>query len=386
MVAKGLVVRTIGDLVAEVPVGGSNDESVVVLVGWFLAHDVLLRNPDGESDCLGLEVLMVARRPVGAPAGTQAGMVGELLGIFHVDDARREAIVADIAVEEHIDIGIAMASILGEAYGHGDGGLIGIGLPVAVDQFDDGAQRTIGDDALSEAAHGFDHRGLLSVPATEGAKSEGVTHPQHIVAIAGSLLLLGGIELGFLQFEPFLELAVDIRRLALIEVDADGVVLALEVDTVVVLDMIGVSTIAARRDCLNKVVVLVLLLHFAIAQEHVSIDTGRIGLWAAEGIISETIRPRGLGGQVDEKAEFIVRAVLIEVVELTGNLFVATSDQGIGDTLGAGEDNRDISTGDIGSIGNLMTAVDVGLSLQGSCCEDGRKDHKLDSFHNCSSD
>ena len=72
MVAKGLVVRTIGNLVVEMLVGCSNDESVVVFVCWFFANDVLLRNPDGESDCLGLEVLMVARRPVGAPAGTRA--------------------------------------------------------------------------------------------------------------------------------------------------------------------------------------------------------------------------------------------------------------------------------------------------------------------------
>ena len=47
-------------------------------------------------------------------------MVGELHGALDVDDACGEEAVGDVLVEEHIDIGIAMACVLGVAGGHID--------------------------------------------------------------------------------------------------------------------------------------------------------------------------------------------------------------------------------------------------------------------------
>ena len=82
-------------------------------------------------------------------------------------------------------------------------------LPTFINDLDDGAQRTIGNDALGAAPDGRHQRGLLAVPAPEGTESEGLTYPQHIVAIAFCLLLLIGIELRFFQLQLFLEFAID---------------------------------------------------------------------------------------------------------------------------------------------------------------------------------
>ena len=217
MVAEALIVGAISDLIAQMAVVGAHDIGIVVFVGRLFAADVLLGNPDAESDGLGLEVLMIARRPVGAPAAPQPRLVGEFHRLFHVDDACGEEVILHILIEEYVDISAAAACILRVADGHRDGRLVGVGLPVLVDYLDDGAQRSVGDDALRAAADGIDHRGLLSVPSTEGTESEGVAHPEHIVTIAFGLLLFRGVELRLLQFEALLELAVEVERLALVE-------------------------------------------------------------------------------------------------------------------------------------------------------------------------
>ena len=184
MIAKGLVGRSVDDFVGDVVVGRGDHKGVVVLIGWFLATDVFLRDADGQSHRLTLPIDGVGRGVVGAPAGTQALVVGELHGALDIDDASGEETVRDVLVEEHIDISIAMACVLGVADGHIHP------LPTTVVEFNDGAEGTVGDDALGAGAYGVDHCGLLAVPASEGAQSEGVAHPQHVVAIALCLLLL----------------------------------------------------------------------------------------------------------------------------------------------------------------------------------------------------
>ena len=243
---------------------------------------------------------------------------------------------------------------------HRDGRLVGIGFPVLVDHLDDGAQRAIGDDALRAAGNGLDHRGLLSVPSSEGTESEGVAHPEHIVAIALGLLFLRGVELGLLQFEALLELAVEVERLALVEVDADAVVLAFEVDTVMVLDVIGVGTVAAGRDRLDEVVVLVLLLDLIVAQQHLGIDTCRIGDRLRCRIVFDR-QDRCLPGfQVEQHTELVVDAILIEVVELAGDFLLAQHDFGrmdIGIAPFVFDHDRDIRAIDIGRVLHFITGV-----------------------------
>ena len=225
-------------------------------------------------------------------------------------------------------------------------------LPTSIHEFDDGAQGTVGDDALGAAANGFYHRGLLSVPSTEGTESEGVTHPQHIVAITLCLLSLRGIELRLLQFQAFLELTIEIDGLALVEVDADAIEFAFEFHPVMVQDMIGIGTVATGRDGFQEVVVLVFFLYLTISYEQVCIDTGRILTGLALGIEGHSVLFLLLRFQVCQETEFIEAVVLIQVVELTGYLFVGCLDEcrqhlpEVGET----DDDRLVGTGHLGGV------------------------------------
>ena len=243
MEAKLLIGRAIGHLVGHLAACHFDDVGVVVLVRRLLADDVFLRHTDGKAHRLTLPLQGVGGRVVGAPAGTQTLLVGKLHRAFHVDDACGETVVVGIAVEKHVDIGIAVAGILRVAQGHIDrlwgGGTDNLrGLPASVNDLDDGAQRPVGDNALGAAAHRFNHRGLLAIPSSESAQTEGVAHPEHIVAIALLLLLVACIELSVFKFQSFLELSVEVERLPLVEVDAYAVQFALEVDAVVVLQIV----------------------------------------------------------------------------------------------------------------------------------------------------
>ena len=66
-------------------------------------------------------------------------LIGELYRPLDIDDACREDIVFYIFIEEDIDIGTAGTGILSVADGHGDNWFVGIGLPGLVDDLDDGA-------------------------------------------------------------------------------------------------------------------------------------------------------------------------------------------------------------------------------------------------------
>ena len=113
-----------------------------------------------------------------------------------------------------------MSGILGIAYGHIHCRLVVSCLPSSVEYLDDSSQWSVGDDTLGAASYWVYHRRLLTVPASEGTKSEGVAYPQHVVAITLCLLFLGGIKLCCFQFQTFLEFSVEVEGLTLVEIDA----------------------------------------------------------------------------------------------------------------------------------------------------------------------
>ena len=82
---------------------------------------------------------------------------------------------------------------------------------------------------------------LLAIPSAEGTQTKRLTHPQHVVAIAAGLLVGIGIELRLLQLQLLVELTIEVQRLTGIKVDADAVELALEIDAMMVLDIVGVG-------------------------------------------------------------------------------------------------------------------------------------------------
>lgn len=118
MVAELLVGGGVADLVAQVGAVGLDDVGVVVLVGGLLAGNVLLGDADGKANSLAAPFYGVGRGVVGAPAGAEALVVAELLGALDVDDAGGEEVVAHVAAEVYVDVGVAVAGILGVADGH----------------------------------------------------------------------------------------------------------------------------------------------------------------------------------------------------------------------------------------------------------------------------
>ena len=79
-----------------------------------------------------------------------------------------------------------------------------------------------------------EHYGLLAVPSAERSEAEGIAHPKHIVAEAQSLLFVVGLELCLSEFQAFAVFAVDVYRLAMVEIDAVAHQFALEGCPVVV--------------------------------------------------------------------------------------------------------------------------------------------------------
>ena len=202
-------------------------------------------------------------------------------------------------------------------------------MPAKVNDFDNGAQGTIADDALGTAANGFYKGWLMTIPTTEGTKTEGLADPQHIVAIALLFMLVGRIELCVLQLQTRLVLTIEVKGLAGIEIDADGIELALESDTMVVLDIIGIGCIAACGDSIDIVVLLMLfqLLVLGIGEHHLCIDASRVGPWLTIAGKRNLVALLLLAFQVGQETQLIEGTVLVEIIQLTGNLCSATGDQ-----------------------------------------------------------
>ena len=59
---------------------------------------------------------------------------------------------------------------------------------------------------------------LFSVPSFESTRTTTVEYPEHIVSESSCQLFVGRIELRFFDFQSFIELTVDIRRLFFVKV------------------------------------------------------------------------------------------------------------------------------------------------------------------------
>ena len=211
--------------------------------------------------------------------------------------------------------------------------------------------------------------GFLAVPAPEGTESEGLAYPEHIVAIAFRLLILVGIELRLFQLQLFLELAIEVERLSFVEVDADAVELALEVDTMMMLDVVGIGGIATGGDRFDVIVLLVLLqvLVLGIAQHHLCVDAGRVGARLALSEERHGVLFLLAALKVGQETEFVEGLVLIEVVELTGYLLSVEGDEGRADIAVGSQvdDNRLIAANRFRGVAHADRQRLLGDSCQG---------------------
>ena len=116
-----------------------------------------------------------------------------------------------------------------------------------------------------------------------------------------------------------MELAVQVERLTLVEIDADGIELALKVDTMMVLNVIRVGTIATGCDRLDEVVVFVLLLYLIIAQQHIGINASRISGRLVALVVKQlyAVILALFALEVGQETEFVVDFVLVEIIQLT---------------------------------------------------------------------
>ena len=113
--APTFVGTTEGDEVAEVVLDGLNDDGVVVLVGWQLAHHVFLGDIYAETNCLAFMSYRVlcGHRPVGSPACTKPFAVAMFCGVLHVDEACDKLTAIGIALECYVDGAMAVACVKG---------------------------------------------------------------------------------------------------------------------------------------------------------------------------------------------------------------------------------------------------------------------------------
>ena len=108
-----------------------------------------------------------------------------------------------------------------------------------------------------------EHRRLLTVEASQSAQSEGVAHPQDVVAEASLLLFVVGIELCASEFQTLMIFAIDVDGLPVVEIDAVGHQLVLECCSVVVQLVVWVHT-SVDGKARDVDVVLVFLFHLFI--------------------------------------------------------------------------------------------------------------------------
>ena len=147
-----------------------------------------------------------------------------------------------------------------------------------------------------------------------------------------------------------------------------------------VLDMVGVGTVATGGDRLDEVVVFVLLLHLVVAQEHICIDAGRVGAWLALGKERHFVQFRFIAVEVCQEAEFVEGVVLIEVVELAGDFLSAGGDKG-GTDVAEGREADDDGLVCTGSRQGIGDADGERLLCLGSQGEGHQQEGEHLSFH-----
>ncbi len=320
VIAEGLVVAAEGDEVVQTAVDGLDDEGIVVLIGHQLLGNILTGNANAQTYRLAFvaQRILDTDRPVAAPAATKALVVGELLGILDVDKTSGEERLNECRRDGGLDSHIAMAGIEDIEGAQGEALRLGGGFPIGIDDFENGAQRPTTDEAHGALVNIGEHLRVLTVPTTQGTTAKAATHPQHIVAIAGSLLHRIGIELRLLQLQTLAVFAVEVDGLAMVEIEAVGHQLALESGTVVVKRTIGIGTLI-NRQAGDEEVLLVLALDLPVDKHHVSIDLCLVlaGLAIRRQLHGEALPL--LLANVGEEAELVKDTVAIEVVQLAGH-------------------------------------------------------------------
>ena len=89
MVTKGLIGRGVGYLVAHLIAVDLEHIAIVVLVGRFLADNVLLWNKYSQSYSLTLPLSSISSRIVGTPASTKSFLIGEFLRTLMIPVEKR---------------------------------------------------------------------------------------------------------------------------------------------------------------------------------------------------------------------------------------------------------------------------------------------------------
>ena len=168
-----------------------------------------------------------------------------------------------------------------------------------------------------------------------------------------------------------MELAIEVEGLTSIEVNADAIKLALKVDTMMVLNIIGISSIATSSKLFDVVVLLVFLqcLILGIGQHHFCISTGRVGARLAFVHQRNGVFLLLLLAKIGQEAKFVEGVVLIQVIQLTRNLFARQVDKGRAHfTIGSQREyNGHISAFNITGIGNTDSECSVGKSQRAEC-------------------
>ena len=193
--------------------------------------------------------------------------------------------------------------------------------PTIIHHFDDGTERTFGDNPLFLILHIVEMQLILAIPSTQGAQSVGVAYPKAVVARTSLQLFFRWIELGIIDNQSLVYLAIEVDGLAIVEIDTHGNQFTLEADAMRMHIMIHILGLLVERDAAQIDVLLVLCQLLVLArQAKFGKGTGRILCLFALLIELHLI---GLGfflAEVNQEAEFIVGAVAIGIVELGRNL------------------------------------------------------------------
>ena len=265
--------------------------------------------------------VILARWPVAAIAATQSLAISKLAGSLHIDKTRGKLIIGSILVEEHIYIKIAMTGIDGVT----DSGIHRLQPrgwhPTIIHHFDDGTERTFGDNSLLLILHIVEMQLVLTVPSTQGAQSVSISYPKAVVARTSLKLFFGWIELGIIDNQSLVNLAIEVDGLTIVEIDTHGNQLALKADAMRMHIVIHILGLLVERDAAQIDVLLVLCQLLVLArQAKFGKGTGRILCLLALLIELHLIGLGLLLAKVNQEAEFIVDAIAIGVVELGRNL------------------------------------------------------------------
>ena len=191
----------------------------IIFVFYFLT-DIFLRNVSGDTYRFFGILHGVCNRPVPSPATNQAVMVGMREGFVshNVLYPGAENFVSQRLVEKCFYQQVTVPGIENVAIGHIQ--FLALIFPPFDLYLCDGTYGAVGKDTFGTEGHRLYVSGFGAIPAFQCTDAAAVAHHQHIVAEAAFQLRFGGIELAFFNFQPFVEFAVWVNGLFLVEIDA----------------------------------------------------------------------------------------------------------------------------------------------------------------------